>query len=365
MPEYLASGTDPDGRRVTDFVTASSADAAVAIYEWHGYGDVVLHWDDLTAVLTKISSTAKKRLSPRQILSLTRRSELGILLYMIAKTSIAVSLFVVALFAFSMPAVFRVPWSRLGEFLWPLAALPIAMIIAFAWRRHKRRLFRAYAWGRWEEVLRRLGPSEASPQGIEKTQLRAIALAGLGNIESALHEAERLQADERVPPWFYCLVVSQVYQAARDEPKRIEALKSARAEAPDNPTLMLALAMSLVLFKRDTAQAKELLAEAKKHAIADILQYQITIIKGMIALEGGNAKEAKQDLERARREAAPIRHNEMFVRVDGLISAYLCLADSQLADYVAARQHYQRGEPILRALHFYDLISRCRLAAEL
>src|SRR5689334_22889523 len=69
MPEYLATGRRPDGRKVTENVVANSADEAVRLLAERGYDDVVLHNDDVMALFTRQRDKAEE-FSPADYLRL-------------------------------------------------------------------------------------------------------------------------------------------------------------------------------------------------------------------------------------------------------------------------------------------------------
>src|SRR5438132_7474632 len=64
MPEYLLSGQDPQGRKVTESVEAPSTDEAVDILREDGYTNIVLHPDEIVAIAMQ-SQKVLDRLSPR------------------------------------------------------------------------------------------------------------------------------------------------------------------------------------------------------------------------------------------------------------------------------------------------------------
>src|SRR5215831_3288686 len=57
--EYLISGRNGRGRRVTEIVQAVSADEAVRLFEERGRTDVVLHTDDVIAPFFRPSKLRK------------------------------------------------------------------------------------------------------------------------------------------------------------------------------------------------------------------------------------------------------------------------------------------------------------------
>ncbi len=87
------------------------------------------------------------------------------------------------------------------------------------------------------------------------------------------------------------------------------------------------------------------------------------MVEGLIRLEEGNPREARELLERARKMADGFRHSspEMGSLADQ-IRAGLALAHAAEGDLEAARRHYKLARPRLVALRIDHMIERCEKA---
>src|SRR5262249_24559713 len=110
-------------------------------------------------------------------------------------------------------------------------------------------------------------------------------------------------------------------------------------------------------------RARELLARARSHAISDVLEPFAIKVEGMIQLEEGRAREARELLEEAFRRASAFRHASppMGSALD-MMHAALALAYAAEGDTDRARRHYELARPRLQALKLDDVLDRCEKA---
>jgi hypothetical protein len=85
--------------------------------------------------------------------------------------------------------------------------------------------------------------------------------------------------------------------------------------------------------------------------------------EGLIRLEEGNAREARELLEDAFRRADRFRHASplMGAMLDKMHAA-IALACAAEGDIEAARRHFQLARPRLEALRLDDVLQRCEKA---
>jgi tetratricopeptide (TPR) repeat protein len=188
----------------------------------------------------------------------------------------------------------------------------------------------------------------------------------LGYLDEALDVVEPFSDGRRMPEWLYWGRVRETFVAAGEIDKAVEASERAAELAPDNPTILIDLAATLLRYRGDTARAQELLYRAKAHAISDMLANFVLLTEAVLTFEQGKASLAIEKLEQAQaglnayRNATPL--------VGAIIDrnhAYLALAHAKVGDTDEAERHYRLAEPRLRALKADDLIQRCEKALHL
>lgn len=130
--------------------------------------------------------------------------------------------------------------------------------------------------------------------------------------------------------------------------------------APDNATLLLDRAMSLLRYQVDVPVARQLLVRARSHALSDALAPVAEAVEGMLLLEEGRPAEAREKL------ASGLAGLDRFRNASPLIGAvqdrfrvYLALSFAALGDRQTAEQQFRLAEPRLRALKREDLLARC------
>ena len=89
-------------------------------------------------------------------------------------------------------------------------------------------MIEAVAWGRWEEVLRRVDSVGGQVSPDEVAFRKAQALAGLGRLDEALNVVEPFSDGEAMPEWLYLSRLPEVYLAANRRDIAIELTEQAR-----------------------------------------------------------------------------------------------------------------------------------------
>lgn len=362
MPEYIVSGRDPRGRKVTEWFDAASADEAVRSFHELGYTDVVLHTDDVAAV------TLKRAKIPKQITAADyvamRRGGGSYLfwtlrLYQLSwKTTLLLLVFLL--------------YRRAGDADWTawdglLLATTLGPFLAAAWIKLAgaggafRRMMAARSWGRWAEMLDRLGPLEGKLGADEFAFRKAQALAGLGRLDEAEALVVPLASGATIPEWYYWARMSEVYGVGKRKDRMLESLATAARLAPGNATVLLDQALAALRYDRDTRRARALLDEARTHAISDILAHSAEAVEGTLALELKDPARAAESLARAIRGLSYYRPGNPYLGlVTDRLRASLALAHAGCGDRAAAEREFRRAEPRLVALGMDDLRERCR-----
>jgi tetratricopeptide (TPR) repeat protein len=220
------------------------------------------------------------------------------------------------------------------------------------------------AWGRWKNVLRILPVlSLWFPVRLrhELAFRKAEALAKSGRLDKALGIVRGYENNDGLPDWLYCARLADIYRAAGDWDESIAMQERAVELAPDNPTVLLNLAVNLLRHRHDAGFAKELLEHAKTHAVVKMMAPAVAWVEGLLELEQGDPNQARNRLESALQSA-----NELWVgnpsgraHID-LIHADLAVALARVGDREQAMLHFRRAEPRLRALGQDHILRRCR-----
>jgi tetratricopeptide (TPR) repeat protein len=363
MPQYLLSGSKPDGQRVTECVIAPSADAALADFRSRGYYDETLHTDDVGALFTNQQAMAAD-VSPAEYLRYRDQGGYWNTVWRNLKRTYLLHWFfcVCALTWLISRPLLGAAWGTLDVIAAAALVLPLlAVPISTAFRPSVRydRLIDAACWGRWEEVLRLLPGLRGRIPPMELAIREGQAWAGLGNLEKGLAIVAPFRDGVQVPEWLYHSRLVELYSAAVRWNLMIPAMEQAERLAPDNATVLLDLAVLVILIERDLPRAKALLAKAKSHAISDLLVPFAEEADGLVALEEDRPAEAHRLFSSAIRAVAPrVPSQPVFGTQVAILHAYLTIACAALGDESAARQHFAQAEPRLVARKLEPLLKR-------
>jgi tetratricopeptide (TPR) repeat protein len=364
MPEYLATVRRPDGRKVTQRVVANSADQAVRFLHGRGYDEVVLHTDDVQALYTDPRSKAA-RLSARDYLRL-RNSSRGVgLLVVITARVYRKCWFLVVIVALVLASRRFVgePWGFWDRFgvatpLLPLAAALVAALIGARARGRRQQMLDALYAGRWQEALERAERPGRNAPPHEIALRKAQALAGMDRLDEALRLVEPFGDGKVVPGWFYRSMLAQVYEFARRRDEVIAQLEQAVELAPDNATMLISLARQVIWHDRDARRARELLAQARAHALSDMVAPFADLLDGLILLEEGRPRDALAILEAVQKVFRRLRHLALgYLPVEQAMLGR-ALAHAALGESDDALKLYGKVRPRLVALRS-ELVERC------
>jgi tetratricopeptide (TPR) repeat protein len=356
MPEYLATVRRPDGRKFIENVVASSADEAVRILRKRGYDEVVLHTDDVGALFTRQLEKAK-HISPGDYL-LLRDLPPGVGLFVVLTlkgyrmtwlATVLAALYLVYLRAAGRPWAFW-DWICVAILLFPPAfAVVVAVLGGRARARHQQMVDALYL-GRWEETLWRADRVGLKVPPHDIALRKAQALAGLDRVDEALKLVEPFGDGKAVPGWFFRSMLAQVYEFARRRDEAIAQLEQAVELAPENATMRLGLARQIIWQKRDARRARELLAQARAHALSDMTSPFADLLDGLILLEEGRPRDALLVLETTHKVFRARRHMPLgYLPVEQAMLGR-ALAHAALGESDAALTLYSEVRPRLVAL---------------
>jgi tetratricopeptide (TPR) repeat protein len=369
MAEYLATARNAEGKKVTERVDVDSADEAVQVLRDRGYDEIVLHTDDVGARYTRQSAVAST-ISPKDFL-LFRQLPPALAGFLIVAGHAyrkgwpwyAAALAVLAYrWSRDNPTWGSIDFALCFYLLFPAAFALGAQLFQGAAGRY-RSLIDAVAWGRWDEVLAKVDSVGGRVPAEEIAFQKAGALAGLGRLDEALRTVEPLADGRTIPAWNYWSRLASVYSKGKRPEESKAAMEKALELAPDNATLLVDMADSEVWLRRNPRRARELLSRAREHALSDMLQPFVLKAEGLIRLEEGKPREARELLEQALQKASAFRHASALVGASiDKIHAALALAHAAEGDLDQARKHYRIARPRLLALKLDDIIARCEAA---
>lgn len=365
MPKYLVSGIDHRERSTTEVVSAPNADEAVRRFAARGFSNVVLHSDEVIAHL--FQPKALEHLTPRDYLAIGRVNRFGFLWRVIARLYRSQAL----LFAIDVALIvgrriLDVDWGLIDSIAAMFLASPILIVLfgeLFNPSRKYERAMAYNAWGRWAEMLSALPAVRRYLPAPQYAFHEAKALAGLGRLDDAMETVRPYADDPKTPAWLYWGQLADVFTAAKLPDRVIECGEKAVEHAPDNVTVLIDLAMTLLRYRRDAVRARPLLERAHTHAVSDVIRPFLIMADGVLALEENRPDRARPLLEEGLKEAIRFRHASPLVgsAIDR-IHAYLALTCAALGDHVAADEHYKIAEPRMRAFEANDMIERCEAA---
>jgi tetratricopeptide (TPR) repeat protein len=365
MPKYLLSGTDDRGRQRTEVVTAPTADEATRRFKARGHSDITLHSDEVLGHL--FNPKVLKHLTPRDCLALGRVSR-GQFLWRMTVKLYRSQWWMFLIFAALIVGrrVLDVPWGFIDTAVVSFLLLPPVIVLLGELFSPSRRFERAMAynaWARWAEMLTALQGVRGIMPAAQYAFFQAKALAGLGRLDEALETVRPYADDSGTPAWLYWGQLADVFHTAKLGDRAIECGEKAVEHAPDNPTVLIDLAMAQLRYRRDAARARPLLDRAKTHEISDLLVPFVLMAEGVCTLEENRPERARELLDESARRAEPLRNTTalMGTAIDR-IHTYLTLACAATGDLVAAEEHYRIAEPRLRAFDTQDLIDRCQTA---
>lgn len=166
-------------------------------------------------------------------------------------------------------------------------------------------------------------------------------------------------------PQYWSLLMSGVYRAADRPDLALAANEKAVELAPDDPLTLIGTAIEVLDERRDVRRAKELLKRATLEPMSDSVAKFVLVVDGMIATEEGNDPLAVEKLEaalKAQRRFA--KGNAKSASLADVFEGRLALAKAMAGDLKAARKHFLRAEPRLRARGYDKLLARCQQALD-
>ncbi|HEX7447737.1 MAG TPA: hypothetical protein VF306_09345 [Pirellulales bacterium] len=364
MPQYLLTAKTSGGRKVTELVTADSARAAIDDLKSRGYDGIVLHTDDAGAQVVKPMQMTPL-LGAYDIVQNRSRSSIHQNVLMVLGAYRTMWKLLAAIGAiFFLRRYLDVPWGLLDGPL--VAALLLPVIVAYLSRFpvvRYHRLLEAQSWRRGEEVLRLLPRVSRLLTPAVAAWHQAKALASLGRLDEALAVFTPFSGSDELPMVRFWPMLAGVYRVAKEDELAVSAYEQALELAPHDPAVLVGLANALLDIRGDAHRASELVNRARQQPLSDVAEPLTAMAEGMIAIEDGNSRLAIAKLEPALRcQRRFAKGHPTSAAAADMIEGKLALAKAMAGDLEAARDHFRRAEPRLRALKSERLLARCQQA---
>ena len=366
MPQYLITGRDRSNRKSTECIEAESAQEALDTLQARGWRELVLHTDDHIARISR-PQVFNRDLTPRDVLAFHYRGRLAKLAVLTAKLYVNMwKLLAISLAVLVVRRALDAEWHLLDGLC--IASFLLPPLIALYESRtaiHYHRLLTAVSWAKWDLALRLVPAVRHAARPDVVAWHEAEALAGLGRLDEAIEILRRFGDGQHIPPATFWTYMASVYRAAGQRDLAFEAQEKAFECGPDDPAYMIGLANGLLHEQRDVGRARQLLERAAQLPISDLAQSFLLKGEGILALEEGNARRAIERLEDSLRRNRPFaRGNPASAAAADVIEGWLALAKAMAGDLAAARRHFRRAEPRLRAKKLDKLLARCQAAVD-
>jgi tetratricopeptide (TPR) repeat protein len=249
-------------------------------------------------------------------------------------------------------------WLCLAMLLSPLALATVMALLTPPTRARYEQMLDALYSGRWEEALRLAELVELKSPAHEIAFRKAQALAGMDRLHEALALVAPFGNGEAMAPWLYRSTLAQVYEFATRRDEAMAQLEQAVELAPDNATMLLSLGRSVIWQKRDARRARELLGQARTHALCDMTSPFADLLDGVILLEEGRPRDALVLMEAAHKVLHSRRHKPLgYLPVEQAMLGQ-ALAHAALGESDQALVLYTKVRPRLVALR-NPVVDRC------
>lgn len=364
MLEFLVTGTDRAGKRETIRIRATSSKEAIEICAGRGYSDITLHTDDAAAVAVAIMPAVEcDVLTPADFVELRALSSVGFFWMLYGKAWNYLWWNQVPALTYLAYGAWRdAPFTWLGWLAAIVLLLPPAGCAWFAFFGPARKydaMLEAMCWGRWQETLDRIPALRGAVPDFELDVRSACALVGLGRFDEGLALVRAHGNDPDIPLWMYLGRMSELYDLAHRYDEALQCHRDAWEDAPENPTVAMDYALSLLKNEADTTLALRLIDEVDAQPKADLLTMLLPLLHGMAALNQGRAQEAMDHLKTAEQNLRGIARASALARlILDMARTYRAIAFALLGHNKEADQLFSVVKPRLEALNDTRTLAR-------
>ena len=377
MPTFLWSGKTPAGVEEVERVTAETAAEARKILEALGWTDLRQHTTEVHDFVRQQIRTSPRHkdhpdFTPKEDLAFLHGTAPGFGKRWL-KALIKESAFILAFAVWLAWSVYHrntlnVVLAGIG-----LAALLLLFPVLHLWYRRTKFLFQkvcaARTWHRWNDVLHYLERIQRAQRstniGIGEAgvaRYRALALAGLGQLEQAVADFRETAERTNMPEWLFCSQLAAIYTVARQYDKGLEALHRAMDSATDKSTVCIDLGSYLVRRFNRPDEARRLLAQAETLQLSELARVHLHSLRGAIAFREKDFKAMDKHMHEAlaglERHAVPRPH--IFEAPIRTVKGYLAVSSAALGNKSAARSYFAQAEKLLAVTGMDDLLAEYR-----
>jgi len=373
MSQFLFSAKNRENRDVTERINAVNVSAARYALETRGYQAIVFHTDDMAASVDQSlgidESKYRSIWSPEaELASRNGRSVPARIFGHLPK-----------LFPIWVPVLVWNIYAGIHQDEWlPLLIAVVADLwflkfyillilpgLAHHW------MLEAQVWHRWGKVrfwvrvifwLKRIGKCRVADFPLHM-QL-AKAMASEGKLTEALRIVAPHERDPKMVRSTYLLQLSTLYRYAKDYESMSRCEKEAIEQGTGSAGELLAYAGGLAQYHKKTAEARDLLAQAKEKEITPQVARFLTFYEGVIAVEEKQYGEAIPLLQRSLELAGPVLNQPLMQAWCIRVKAYLCIALGNSGQKDPARELLEEVTPMLTASRSAELLQRCAAACQ-
>ncbi len=366
MPDFYYTATDQTGKRITGTMKAASSQAVILKLESADYSNVILHTDDFAAALSEMMPAKVKtdgNFTASDYIEARTLTNVGFFRFLLKKLYwqlrwifLILSILIFLNWRFSQSIVFFVSVFFL-LILMPLGTAFWATL--FSPTRKYNNMLEAFSWGRWNDVLEILPKLRKHSPAIELSGRKASALAALGRLDEGLEIMEPYANHPEIPPWMYFTRLAEVYEYAHEHERSLECRSQAHADAPENSTVLLGYANTLLKLNKDPQLAQKLIQEAKQQQLSDMLEMILPLIQGLLELNLGQPRLAFHLFVEGQKRLEPRLQSQPVARLYSDVGrAYAAIALAELGENEQAATLFQLALPRLQALNSTLTIER-------
>lgn len=374
MPFFVITATDENGKRELHNLEAENTQDAYNFLESNGFVDIILHTDDVTAIVfpkpLNTYSSVEGFISP-DLLENQNLTSVGFLCSLLKRLYWKfrwLELCAIGIFVFK--------WSS-GLILSSLSMVMIAVLLfpgiialwatLFSFSRKYHQFLAASFWGRWQEVLDLIPKLEGIIPDFDLACKAGCSLAAQGQLEKGLEILKPYADSPEVPHWIYLHSLVNLFIFTKEYNQALECARLAAEEVPEIPIIKLDYAYELLKYTNENELAEQLLDETEKMHLDEWSKLFLKYLRGLLALNTGNSEKAKEKFL-ACQQATPdyvanlppfqyfIQHAlQHFIDMN---EAYLAIVLAELDDREQADEIYQRVLPRLQALDYTRTMDR-------
>lgn len=368
MTLFLYSSVDAGDRPQVGRIDAASLNAAKFHLEQRGLREIVFHTDELSTAQLRAEGMTPAQVSAERELAARTAPLQG---FAFVRACYAGNWIVwVPPLAWALWNLFGgTPYSLVDWTSFALAALGLAFPVWAAIPSLKyQKLLDASSWARWDEVRRHCAFFRrwnrwfivATPR-FDVDIRDASAVAAQGDLAAALASVAHHEAIV-APRQIYFGRVASIHLAAHDVTGALRCQEQAWRLSDGGTAETIDYATTLVWRRRNADAAERLLAGIADRARTAIAQTFVDFAEGLIALERGDDKIAKERFENAIVGQATASDTPLTHMMCDFIAAHLAIASGRLGEKRAARALLRSVLPRLTAFKELDLARRCATA---